>query len=108
MIQAAYQPQGKTGTGTGEDETPAWFTHPPSVAIQIAGKAYLRSILDKNQIALFRLMIRDAHRFHKLASRYQREVLKSRNMKFVRYFGAVEEKRTVAPREPGACRKCFW
>jgi hypothetical protein len=75
VIQAAYQPQGKTGTGTGEDETPAWFTHPPSVAIQIAGKAYLRSILDKNQIALFRLMIRDAH--HKLASRYQREVLKS-------------------------------
>jgi AcrR family transcriptional regulator len=85
VIQAACQPQGKTGTGTGEDETPAWFAHPPSVAIQIAGEAYLRSILDKNQIALFRLMIRDAHKFPELASRYQREVLKSRNMKFVRY-----------------------
>jgi AcrR family transcriptional regulator len=70
VIQAACQPQGKTGTGTGEDETPAWFAHPPSVAIQIAGEAYLRSILDKNQIALFRLMIRDAHKFPELASRY--------------------------------------
>jgi hypothetical protein len=59
--------------------------HPPSVAIQIAGEAYLKSIFDKDQIALFRVMIRDAHKFPKLASRYQRGVLKSRNMRFVRY-----------------------
>jgi AcrR family transcriptional regulator len=61
----------------GEEETPAWFAHPASVPIQISGEAYLRSILDKDQIALFRVMIRDAHKFPELASRYQREVLKS-------------------------------
>jgi AefR-like transcriptional repressor, C-terminal domain len=81
-MQAACRHHGK---GTDDKETPPWFSLGPSVAVQLAGETYLRSILAEDQIALFRVMIRDAHKFPELGHRYQQEVTETRNKLFVRY-----------------------
>jgi TetR/AcrR family transcriptional repressor of mexJK operon len=73
------------GEGTHDKETPPWFSLGPSVGVQVAAETYLRSILAEDQIALFRVMIRDAHKFPELGQRYQQEVIETRNKLFIRY-----------------------
>ncbi len=67
------------------DTTPAWYDLPPDRALPMAGEEYLRHILSRNQLALYRVVARDADRFPELGRRYQEQTNGSRDARFARY-----------------------
>lgn len=69
----------------GEEEGPAWFDLPPAAALPIVGKEYLSHLLSEEQLALYRVVTRDAHRFPELGRRYREEVTGKRDAVFVSY-----------------------
>jgi len=62
-----------------------WFDKPPRTALAMAGADYLRHILSDEQIALYRVVTRDARDFPELARRYHEEVILKRNRDFAEY-----------------------
>lgn len=64
---------------------PAWFKHAPEKALKTAGESYLRHIIDKDHVALFRVINRDSHKFPELGKKYYQEVVSPRNMRMVKY-----------------------
>jgi AcrR family transcriptional regulator len=62
-----------------------WFSQPPSVALPIAGQEYLQNALSEGQIALYRVVTRDTHRFPELGLRYRNEVTGQRDAIFDEY-----------------------
>jgi len=54
---------------------PAWFAESPDVGLPRAGEEYLQHILSREQLAIYRVVTRDAHRFPELRQRYRQEVL---------------------------------
>lgn len=64
---------------------PDWFSKPPEIALPVAGAEYLRHILSQTQLALYRVVVRDAHRFPKLGRSYQDETIHRRDAIFVSY-----------------------
>src|SRR5208337_1116864 len=109
VMQAACRTsvQADAGTGSNGDELPPWLMQPPSVGIQAAGEAYLKSVLEDDQIALFRVLTRDAHKFPELGRRYQGEVIRSRNRKFVRYLEQWKKKEHWRIRSPEHAANVF-
>lgn len=69
----------------GGEEVPAWFDLPPAAALPIVGKEYLSHLLSEEQLALYRVVTRDAHRFPELGRRYREEVTGKRDAVFVSY-----------------------
>lgn len=74
-----------------------WFSAPPRSALALIGVEYLRHALSKEQLALYQVVTRDAHRFPEIARRYHDEVIEQRNTLFARYLDhwAPLEKWTV-------------
>ncbi|MFG1464860.1 TetR/AcrR family transcriptional regulator [Xanthobacter sp. DSM 24535] len=69
-----------------EDEPPpVWYGAPPVEALPQAGEEYIRHVLSQDQMALYRVVTRDAHRFPELGRRYQEETTDSRDATFVGY-----------------------
>lgn len=64
---------------------PAWFRQPPAVAMPVAGESYLRHALSDEQLALYRVVARDAHKFPELGRRYREHVTGSRDELFAHY-----------------------
>jgi len=62
-----------------------WFSKPPRVALAIAGMDYLRHALSEDQLALYRVVTHDAHRFPELGARYREQVIEERNRLFSAY-----------------------
>ncbi len=62
-----------------------WFSKPPRTALTMAGTEYLQHILSKEQLALYRVITRDAHRFPELARSYRDQVMEYRIALFTRY-----------------------
>ncbi|TGD85489.1 TetR/AcrR family transcriptional regulator [Mycolicibacterium sp. CH28] len=86
VMQAACAASG--GDGSTDDtalETPAWYDVPPAEALPEAGREYLHSVLSEEQLALYRVVARDAHRFPELGRRYHEETTGTRDAKFARY-----------------------
>ncbi|MFI6515399.1 TetR/AcrR family transcriptional regulator [Spirillospora sp. NPDC050679] len=54
-----------------------WFAEPPQVALPLAGADYLRRVLSPTELALYRVVTRDAPRFPELGHRY-RQVMEVR------------------------------
>jgi AcrR family transcriptional regulator len=72
--------QAACGTVEGvEAPAPDWYEDPPSVAGPRAGAEYLAHALSREQIALYRVVTRDAHRFPELGRRYQQVVIGGRD-----------------------------
>ena len=71
--------------GGGSEQPPAWYSAPPAEALPQAGEEYLRHALSPGQLALHRVVTRDAHRFPELGRRYQEETTGSRDAKFAGY-----------------------
>lgn len=71
--------------GASESEDPPWFKDPLPVALPFAGQEYLRHVLADEQLALYRVVTRDAHRFPELGRRYREEVTGRRNEVFANY-----------------------
>ncbi len=63
----------------------SWFEKPPRVGLLLGGATYLRHALSADQLALYRVVIRDAGRFPELGRRYTEEVVKARNAMMVAY-----------------------
>jgi AcrR family transcriptional regulator len=62
-----------------------WFSKPPGAALVMAGVEYLQHVLSAEQLALYRVVTQDAHRFPELGRRYREEVIDHRNALFARY-----------------------
>jgi TetR/AcrR family transcriptional repressor of mexJK operon len=77
--------QSGSAEGVGEVGEPDWFSEPPPVALPIAGGEYLRHALSEEQLALYRVVTRDAPRFPELARRYREQVAGARDALFASY-----------------------
>jgi TetR/AcrR family transcriptional repressor of mexJK operon len=51
----------------------------------MAGREYLQHALSAEQLALYRVVTQDAHRFPELGRRYREEVIEQRNAIFAQY-----------------------
>lgn len=64
---------------------PAWYALPPEEALPVAGKDYLHHVLSADQLALYRVVVRDAHRFPELGRRYSEVTAGGRDTVFAAY-----------------------
>ncbi|WP_433966527.1 TetR/AcrR family transcriptional regulator [Tunturiibacter gelidiferens] len=62
-----------------------WFDDASVQGLTAGGKEYLDHVLSDEQLSLYRVVTRDAHRFPELGRRYQREVVSGRTEIFVKY-----------------------
>ena len=62
-----------------------WASKAPSTGLILAGIDYLNDLLGEEQLALYRMVARDAHRFPELGERFQAEVTSHRNALFASY-----------------------
>jgi AcrR family transcriptional regulator len=68
-----------------DEPAPAWYDAPPAEALPKAGEEYLRHVLSRDQLALYRVVTRDAHRFPELGRRYLEETTGTRDARFAGY-----------------------
>jgi AcrR family transcriptional regulator len=62
-----------------------WFDDASVQGLMAGGKEYLDHVLSDEQLSLYRVVTRDAHRFPELGRRYQKEVVSGRTEIFVKY-----------------------
>lgn len=62
-----------------------WFNEPPQDALAMAGTEYLQHVLSRDQLALYRVVTQDAHRFPELGRRYRKEVIENNIILFTDY-----------------------
>jgi AcrR family transcriptional regulator len=62
-----------------------WFDDASLQGLAAGGKEYLDHLLSEEQLSLYRVVTRDAHRFPELGRRYQKEVVIGRTEMFVKY-----------------------
>lgn len=67
MQDACSVPEGLEG----EHADLPWFTEPPQVGLPLAGVDYLQRVLSPTELALYRVVTRDAPRFPELGQRYR-------------------------------------
>ena len=103
VMQAAC---GADSGGEGE-QPPAWYTAPPAKALPQAGEEYLRHALSPDQLALHRVVTRDAHRFPELGRRYQEQTTGNRDAKFAGYLDLWAEREGWKVRDKHAAAQVF-
>ena len=62
-----------------------WLDDASVQGLTAGGKEYLDHVLSDEQLSLYRVVTRDAHRFPELGRRYQKEVVSGRTEIFVKY-----------------------
>ena len=62
-----------------------WFNDASVQGLMARGIEYLNHVLSDEQLSLYRVVTRDAHRFPELGLRYHREVVSGRTEIFVKY-----------------------
>jgi AcrR family transcriptional regulator len=90
VMQAACSPGGfEELKGKKQDQAPLlerpWFSKPPRTALVMAGVEYLQHALSKEELALYRVVTQEAHRFPELGRRYREQFVERRNALFSRY-----------------------
>ena len=97
--------------GGGSDETaeppPAWYALPPAEALPQAGVDYLRHALSQDQVALYRVVARDAHRFPELGRRYQEATTGTRDAAFRGYLDLWADREGWTVRDKQAAAQGF-
>ena len=91
-------------TRTAGSELPVWHSKPPPAGLRLAGEEYLRHTFSDEQLALYRVVIRDAARFPELGQRYREEVIDRQQLLMISYLDRwqedagwkIKEKRDVA------------
>jgi AcrR family transcriptional regulator len=81
-----------------------WFDDASVQGLTAGGKEYLDHVLSDEQLSLYRVVTRDAHRFPELGRRYQREVVSGRTGIFVKYIdrcARTNKWRVKSPRDAG-------
>jgi AcrR family transcriptional regulator len=62
-----------------------WFTDATESGLIEGGKEYLRHLLSEQQLALYRVVTRDANRFPELGMQYQKDVVAGRTEILIKY-----------------------
>jgi len=82
VMQAACRADSSIPTERADDASLAsrfpWFEEGPKRGLAAAGRDYLRHLFSAEQLALYRVVTRDAHRFPELGRRYEKEVVATR------------------------------
>jgi AcrR family transcriptional regulator len=90
VMQAACKPElfeelsGQESETTEPLERP-WFSKAPETAFAMAGAEYLKYVLSKDQLALFRVVTQDAYNFPELGRLYKEQVLVRSQDYFIEY-----------------------
>lgn len=82
VMQAACEDPPETVGDTARED---WTMLSPERGIVLAGEEYLHHALSPEQLALYRVVIRDAQRFPELSERYEAEVVGGREVMFAAY-----------------------
>ncbi len=91
----------------GRPPVPAWYDLTPDKALPEAGAEYLRHILSPEQIALYRVVVRDAHRFPDLGRRYLEATAAPRDSVFAGYIGLWAERRGWTVDDPAVAAQLY-
>jgi AcrR family transcriptional regulator len=86
---------------------PNWYALPPAEALPQAGAEYLRHVLSPDQLALYRVVARDAHRFPELGRRYQEATTGTRDAIFAGYLDLWAEREGWVVRNKKAAAQVF-
>ena len=76
-----------------------WFADATERGLMEAGKTYLLHLLSEEQLALYRVVTRDADRFPELGRQYQKNVARGRTGILVAYLKSVVRRRGWEKRE---------
>ena len=91
-----------------QDEVPpAWYFVPPAEALPRAGEDYLLHVLSKDQLAIYRVVARDAHRFPELGRCYQEMAAGARDAGFAGYLNLWAEREGWTVRDKHAAAQVF-
>lgn len=88
-------------------EPPDWYADAPAEALPRAGAGYLRHILSADQLALYRVVTRDAPRFPELGRRYLEETASPRDARFAGYLERWGKKEKWKVRDGHAAARSF-
>ena len=90
-----------------DEPPPAWYDAPPADALPKAGEEYLRHVLSQDQLALYRVVTRDAHRFPELGRRYHQATTGTRDAKFAGYLDLWAKRERWSVRDKRAAAQVF-
>ena len=77
----------------------AWFDEATQRGLMEAGQEYLRHLLSEEQLALYRVVTRDADRFPDLGRQYHKNVARGRTGILVAYLRSVARRRSWTKRD---------
>jgi AcrR family transcriptional regulator len=77
----------------------AWFREATQRGLLEAGKEYLRHLLSEEQLALYRVVTRDADRFPALGQQYQKNIARVRTGILIAYLTSIARKRSWTKRD---------
>ena len=77
----------------------AWFRQATRRGLMEAGRDYLHHLLSEEQVALYRVVTRDADRFPELGRQYQKNFARGRTGILIAYLKRVAEKRAWKKRD---------
>lgn len=87
--------------------SPDWYALPPAEALPRAGVEYLSHVLSPDQIALYRVVVRDADRFPDLGRRYIEATAAPRDAVFAAYLDLWAGREGWRVRDPRAAAHAF-
>jgi TetR/AcrR family transcriptional repressor of mexJK operon len=76
-----------------------WFQEATQRGLMEAGREYLRHLLSEEQLALYRVVTRDADRFPELGRQYQKNVSRGRTGILIAYLRNVARRKSWAKRD---------
>jgi AcrR family transcriptional regulator len=76
----------------------AWFREANQHGLQEAGREYLRHLLSEEQLALYRVVTRDADRFPELGRQYHQNIARGRTGILIAYLRSVARAKNWAKR----------
>jgi hypothetical protein len=86
---------------------PAWYNAPPADALPKAGEEYRRHVLSRDQLALYRVVTLDAHRFPELGRRYHKVTTGARDARFAGYLDLWAKREGWSVRDKQAAAQVF-
>jgi TetR/AcrR family transcriptional repressor of mexJK operon len=77
----------------------AWFREATQRGLMEAGREYLRHLLSEDQLALYRVVTRDAERFPELGRQYQKNISQGRTGILIAYLRSIARRKSCAKRD---------
>lgn len=95
------------GDATTDGVDPEWFQEKPETALPRVAYDYLRHALSQDQLDLYRVVTRDAHRFPELGRRYKAEVIRARDERLITYLRIWSKKRSWKIKDMGVAATLY-